>query len=150
MIFLVSLAIAVVFGSGAYLLVKHDFIKVIAGIVLVSNAANLFIMASGLSRGEEPIYPLITGESVSDPLVQAMTLTAIVIGFGVTALMISLVFRVYQTHQSVDIEQIADIEERAVKEEEMTPIEERIEAMEDREDADRPPGPAPDQRRGMI
>ena len=109
----------------------------------MSNAANLFIMASGLSRGDEPIYPLITGDSVSDPLVQAMTLTAIVIGFGVTALMISLVFRVYQTHQSVDIEQIADIEERAVKEEEMSPIEERIEAMEDREDADPPPGLAP-------
>ncbi len=134
MIFLVSLGIAVVFGSGAYLLLKHDFIKVIAGIVLVSNAANLFIMASGLSRGDEPIYPLITGDSVSDPLVQAMTLTAIVIGFGVTALMISLVYRVYQTHQSVDIEQLSDIEERVVKEEELTPIEERIEAMEDREE----------------
>lgn len=140
MIFLVSLGIAVVFGSGAYLLLKHDFIKVIAGIVLVSNSANLFIMASGLSRGDEPIYPLVNGDSVSDPLVQAMTLTAIVIGFGVTALMISLVYRVYQTHQSVDIEQLSDIEERVVKEEELTPIEERIEAMEDREDQDLPAG----------
>ena len=140
MILLISLGIAVVFGSGAYLLLKHDFIKVIAGIVLVSNSANLFIMASGLSRGDEPIYPLVNGDSVSDPLVQAMTLTAIVIGFGVTALMISLVYRVYQTHQSVDIEQLSDIEERVVKEEELTPIEERIEAMEDREDQDLPAG----------
>ncbi len=41
--------------------------------------------ASGLSRGAEPIYPLVPGKAVSDPLVQAMVLTAIVISFGVSA-----------------------------------------------------------------
>ena len=91
------------FAAGAYLLLKHDFIKVVAGIVLISHSANLFIMTAGLSVGSEPIYPLGEAESVSDALVQAMTLTAIVISFGVTALLISLIYRVYHAHQSVDI-----------------------------------------------
>ena len=63
-------------------------------------------MASGLSRGSEPIYPLVPGEEISDPVVQAMVLTAIVISFGVSALLISLIYRVYVAHRSVDIEHL--------------------------------------------
>ena len=52
--------------------------------ILISNAANLFIMAAGLSRGREPIYPLPEGRTISDPLVQAMTLTGTAGGGMVT------------------------------------------------------------------
>ena len=131
-----SLAIAVLFGAGAYLLLKADFIKIIAGITLISHAANLFIMSAGLRTGSEPIYPIPANRTVADPLVQAMTLTAIVISFGVSALLIGLVYRVYQTHQSVDIEIIADIEERIVQEQEAVPAENRIDVLQDREDVD--------------
>ena len=134
MTFLFSIAVAVMFASGSYLLLKHDFIKVLGGIVLISNAANLFIMTAGLSRGQEPIYPLRAGSAVSDPLVQAMTLTAIVISFGVSALMISMIYRVYLTHRSIDIERISDIEERIVQAEEVSPVDRQIGVMEDRED----------------
>ena len=133
-----SLAIAILFGAGAYLLLKADFIKIIAGITLISHAANLFIMSAGLRTGAEPIYPIPPNRTVADPLVQAMTLTAIVISFGVSALLIGLVYRVYQTHQSVDIEIIADIEERIVQEEEAVPVENRIDVLEDREDMSDP------------
>lgn len=131
---LTAFAVAVMFGSGSYLLLKRDLIKVIGGMVLISNSANLFIMSSGLTRGREPIYPLPEGKTISDPLVQAMTLTAIVISFGVSALLISMVYRVYQTHHSVDIERISDIEERIVKAEELAPVETQIGALEDREE----------------
>jgi multicomponent Na+:H+ antiporter subunit C len=67
---------------------------VVAGIILISNAVTFFIIAAGLTRGAAPIYPLPEGRPVSDPLVQAMALTAIVITFGVTALLLSLVYRV--------------------------------------------------------
>jgi multicomponent Na+:H+ antiporter subunit C len=130
-----ALAIAILFGAGAYLLLKPDFVKIIGGILLISHAANLFIMASGLRRGDEPIYPIPSSRTVADPLVQAMTLTAIVISFGISALLIGLVYRVYQTHQSVDIEMISDIEERIVQEEEAVPPEERIDVLQDREEA---------------
>ncbi|CAN5607953.1 NADH-quinone oxidoreductase subunit K [soil metagenome] len=133
MILLFSIAVAMMFASGCYLLLKRDFIKVIGGIVLISNAANFFLMTSGLSRGQEPIYPLDSTQPVSDPLVQAMTLTAIVISFGISALLISMIYRVYQSHRSVDLERISSIEERAVQREEQATAARRIETLEDRE-----------------
>lgn len=92
---MLSLVIAVLFGSGAFLLLKRDLIRVVGGVILLSNAVNLFIVASGLSRGREPIYPLPAGQTVSDPLVQALVLTAIVIGFGTVAVLLGLIYRVY-------------------------------------------------------
>jgi multicomponent Na+:H+ antiporter subunit C len=103
--------IAVLFGSGAYLMLKSDLLRVAVGMVLLSNAANLFIIASGLTRGAPPIYPLGEGE-VSDPLVQAMTLTAIVISFSMAALLLSLVYRVYTSHLSLDLDDLDAAEER--------------------------------------
>lgn len=121
-----SLGVAVLFGTGAYLLLKQDLIRVVAGMVLISNAANLFIMSARLSDGSEPIYPIKPGESISDPLVQAMTLTAVVISFGVAALLLSIVYRVYLSHKTVDIESLSDEEERISEAEEqefpLTPI----------------------------
>lgn len=124
MILIYALAIAILFGSGAYLMLKRDLIRVVAGVVLLSNAANLFIMAAGLTRGAPPIYPLPTDGPISDPLVQAMTLTAIVIGFAVSALLLSLVYRVYTSHLSLDLDDLAAAEERE-------------EAAQERETADR-------------
>ena len=112
MTLLFALAVALLFGSGAYLMLKPDLIRVVVGMVLISNAANLFIMAAGLSKGVAPIYPLAEGETVSDPLVQAMALTAIVISFGVSALLLSLVYRVYTSHLSLDLDDLAAAEER--------------------------------------
>jgi multicomponent Na+:H+ antiporter subunit C len=102
MTLLFALAVAILFGTGAFLLLKNDLLRVVAGVIMISNAAALFIMATGLFRGVAPIYPLAENAVVSDPLVQAMVLTAIVISFGVTALLLSLVYRVYMVHQSID------------------------------------------------
>lgn len=104
--------VAALFGSGVYLMLKSDLLRVVVGMVLISNAANLFIMTSGLSLGAPPIYPLPDGVMVSDPLVQAMTLTAIVISFSVAALLLSLVYRVYTSHLSLDLDDLAAAEER--------------------------------------
>ena len=112
MTLLMSIVIGILFGCGAYLILKPDLIRVVVGMVLISNAANLTLMAAGLSRGEDPILPIAEGAEISDPLVQAMTLTAIVIGFAVTALLLALVYRVYTTHRSVDLDELASVEER--------------------------------------
>jgi multicomponent Na+:H+ antiporter subunit C len=108
-ILLFSLAIAVLFGAGCYLLLKHDLVRLIFGMVLLGNAANLFIMSAGLRRGDAPIYPI--DSNPADPLVQAMTLTAIVISFAVSALVLGLAWRVYVSHASVDIRQLSQAEE---------------------------------------
>ena len=109
---LLAAAVAVLFGTGAYLMLKRDLIRVVSGVILLSNAVNLFIMAVGLSRGRAPIHPLPADARVSDPLVQAMTLTAIVISFGVSALLLSLVYRVYTSHLSLDLDDLSAAEER--------------------------------------
>ncbi|HEX2728846.1 MAG TPA: sodium:proton antiporter [Rubrobacteraceae bacterium] len=112
MILIISLVISLIFGAGAFLILQRDLFRVVIGIVLISNAANLFIIASGLSRGEPPIYPLPEGSPVSDPLVQAMALTAIVISFSVAVLLLGLVYRLYTSHGTVDLEDISEMEVR--------------------------------------
>lgn len=106
-----SLAVAVLFGTGAFLLLKPDLFRVAVGLLLVSNAASLTLAATGIARGVPPILPL-GGERASDPLVQAMTLTALVIGFAVTAVLLALAYRVYATHRSVDLDDLSRAEAR--------------------------------------
>jgi len=116
MTLLFALAVGVLFGSGAYLILKADLLRITVGIVLISNAANLTLMSSGLTRGQAPTYPLTAGKPVSDPLVQAMTLTALVIGFAVTALLVSVAFRVRTSSGSVDIDELTRREQETERE----------------------------------
>jgi multicomponent Na+:H+ antiporter subunit C len=109
-ILLISITIAGLFGTGAYLMLKRDLIRLIAGMILLGNAANVFIMASALRRGEAAILP--TDDQMADPLVQAMVLTAIVISFATAALALVLVYRVYTSHYSVDIQRLSAAEEQ--------------------------------------
>ena len=104
-----ALAAAVIFGTGAYLLLNRDLVRLVLGIVLISQAAVLTLIASGLSRGAAPIYPL-TKRTLSDPLSQAMALTAIVIGLAVTALLLVLVLRVVHAYESREIDEVAEDE----------------------------------------
>jgi multisubunit Na+/H+ antiporter MnhC subunit len=86
-----ALAAASLFGIGAYLVLHRDLVRVVLGVVIISQASVLTLIASGLVRGEAPIDPA-PGKPVSDPLSEAMALTAIVIGLAVTALLLTLVF----------------------------------------------------------
>jgi multicomponent Na+:H+ antiporter subunit C len=103
-----ALAASTLFGTGAYLLLNRDLVRVVIGVVLISQAATLTLIASGLTRGIAPIYPL--AKTVSDPLSQAMALTAIVIGLAVTALLLALVLRVVLAFQSRELDEVAEHE----------------------------------------
>ena len=104
-----ALVVAVVFASGTFLLLQRDLTRVVVGIILTTNSAVLFIMSAGLTRGAVPILP-VGDEGVSDPLVQAMALTALIIGFAVAALLLAMVYRLYTTHGTVDLDEIAAAE----------------------------------------
>ena len=112
MILAVSLVVAVVFGSGTFLLLQRDLLRVVVGIVLISNSASLFIVAVGYTRGPVPILPLSESSPASDPLVQAMALTAIVISSSVVALLLALIYRLYVSHDTVDLTDISEAELR--------------------------------------
>jgi multicomponent Na+:H+ antiporter subunit C len=135
-----ALVVSIVFASGTFLLLQRDLTRVVVGIVLVSNSAVLFIIAAGLARGEPPIYPLPEGGEqglrVSDPLVQAMALTALVIGFGVAALLLAMVYRLYTSHRTIDLEEIADVEMRQAEALERADDPEREEVPAEEQDAE--------------
>lgn len=100
MIIVLACVIGGLYAAGIYLLLRQQLAKVIIGLALLSNAANLLIFTvGGLVRGRPPLVP--TGASqpalpVADPLPQALILTAIVIGFGVLAFFMVLAYRVFQ------------------------------------------------------
>ena len=87
---IMALAIGVLGGSGVWLLLRPRTFQVIMGLSLLSYAVNLFIFAMGsLSIDREPI--IVSGVPpdllhYTDPMPQALALTAIVIGFAMTAL----------------------------------------------------------------
>jgi multicomponent Na+:H+ antiporter subunit C len=111
-----ALVVAVLFGTGASLLLKPDLFRVVAGLMLIANAASLTVIASGLRRGQAPIQPLVPGQPVADPLTQAMTLTALIIGFATTALLLAMAYRIYATHRSVDLDDLSRRERSAEEE----------------------------------
>ena len=114
MILAVALAAAVLFGSGAYLLLKRDLVRVVAGIMLISQAATVTIIGSSLTRGKAAIQ-VRPGETVSDPLPQALALTALVIGLATVALLLALVHRVVVVFRSAERDELAagDAEDEA-------------------------------------
>jgi multicomponent Na+:H+ antiporter subunit C len=104
-----ALGVGVLFGTGAYLLLSRDLVRVVFGVAVVSHASVLTLIASGLTRGTAAIYPL-GGRTVSDPLSQAMALTAIVIGLAVTALLLALALRVVVAYRSPELDEVAEEE----------------------------------------
>jgi multicomponent K+:H+ antiporter subunit C len=89
---LVALAIGVLSGSGVWLLLRPRTFQVIVGLALLSYAVNLFIFAMGrLATGRAPIVSTAAAAdpaALADPVPQALVLTAIVIGFATTALLL--------------------------------------------------------------
>lgn len=89
---LLALAIGVLTGSGVWLLLRPRTFQVIMGLSLLSYAVNLFIFSMGrlgLAVGKEPVLHAGVARDLAhyaDPIPQALVLTAIVIGFAMTAL----------------------------------------------------------------
>lgn len=88
-----TVVIGVLFAAGAHLLTERALLRVVLGFVLLGHGANLALLVSGGPAGPAPISGQAAAEDVSDPLVQAMALTAVVITFGATALLLALAHR---------------------------------------------------------
>lgn len=89
---LITLIIGVMTGSGVYLVLRARTFPVVVGLTLLSYAVNVFLFVMGrLTVGQPPVVG--GSESYADPLPQALVLTAIVIGFAMTAFVIMLALR---------------------------------------------------------
>ena len=87
-----ALIIGTLTASGVYLLLRARTFPVVVGLTLISYAVNLFLFATGrLSTGAQPVIG--SADTYADPLPQALVLTAIVIGFAMTAFVVILAMR---------------------------------------------------------
>jgi multicomponent Na+:H+ antiporter subunit C len=94
-------AMAVLYACGVYLLLEKSVTRIILGILLIGNATNLLLLALAGPPGAPPIAG--SGPS-SDPLPQALILTAIVITFAVSAFLMALVYRSWRIAQEDRLE----------------------------------------------
>lgn len=87
--------IAVLFASGTYLLLDRSLTRVLLGFLLVGNGTNVLLLMMGAYPGRAPITNGhdLSSAGMSDPLPQALILTAIVITFGISAFMLAMIYR---------------------------------------------------------
>jgi multicomponent Na+:H+ antiporter subunit C len=98
-----ALLVGLMFACATYLMLGRSFVKILFGFVILSNAANLLVLSmSGDPAGKSA--PLALGDHgpLVDPLPQALILTAIVIGFGMTAYLVLLLYRIYLDQKTTD------------------------------------------------
>lgn len=107
---LMSFVIGVLFMTATYLILSKSLLRIIVGTGLLSHGAHLLILTmGGLKRGAAPLLGE-NAESYTDPLPQALILTAIVISFGVTAFLLVLAYRAYQELGTDNMEQLRGTE----------------------------------------
>lgn len=91
-----ALLVGVMFTCATYLILQRSFVKILFGFVVLSNAANLVVLSmSGRPDGRRAPIVLDGTQPMVDPLPQALILTAIVIGFGMLAYLILLLYRLF-------------------------------------------------------
>lgn len=99
MLFLLASGIGVLAGGGVWLLLRSRSFDTVLGLTLLSYAVNLFIFTMGRVRPDAaPILQKGVAASLSthsDPLPQALVLTAIVISFAMTAVLLAIALRTY-------------------------------------------------------
>lgn len=104
--------VGALFAIGTFLVLRRDLVQVVWGLAILSQSANVFLLSMGglLDPSFEtvPVLAHHGEESVrtTDPVVQALVLTAIVIGFGMTAFALVLTFRVYEENGTVNVDEL--------------------------------------------
>ncbi len=111
---LLAFVVGGLFAASVYLILRRNLVRLIIGIVLLSNAVNLLIFTMGrMTRGEPGFIPVgqeLPPEVIANPLSQALILTAIVIGFGLLAFTLVLVYRTNKDSILVDSDDLRDEE----------------------------------------
>jgi multicomponent Na+:H+ antiporter subunit C len=115
----VNLTLLIVMGAlyacGIYLILERSLTRVLLGLMLLANATNLLILATGGYAGLAPFYSKETAaEDYNDPLPQALILTSIVISFAVTAFMLGIIYRTWVLARQDEIQD--DVEDLRVAE----------------------------------
>ena len=108
---MLAAAAAGLFAIGTYLILQRKLSRIIVGLGLLTHGANLLLITAG-RRGDPPIIGTGDESGFADPLPQALALTAIVITFGVTTLLLALGYRSWMLTSDDEVQD--DVGDRAV------------------------------------
>lgn len=113
--FLLALVTGLLYASGLYMMLRRSLVKLIIGLILIGNGANMLIFLLGrITKGLPPIIPeesKVFLEPYADPVPQALILTAIVISFGLQSFAIVLIKRAYKVVKTDDLDQMNSTDE---------------------------------------
>lgn len=111
---LLAIVVGVLFATAIYLMMQNNLVRIVIGVIILSNAVNLLIFTLGrLTWASAPLIPYgedVPLEAIANPLPQALVLTAIVIGFGLFAFALVLTYRTYLETGTVDVDELREAE----------------------------------------
>ncbi|KPB04791.1 MULTISPECIES: Na(+)/H(+) antiporter subunit C [Bacillaceae] len=103
---IMTIVAGVLIATATYLMLSRSILRIIIGTALLSHGAHLLLLTmGGLKRGAAPLLGQ-EADAYTDPLPQALILTAIVIAFGVTSFLLVLAYRAYQELKTDDMDQL--------------------------------------------
>lgn len=112
---ILAIVAGVLVAAGVYLLLERSLTRILLGILLASNGVNLMFLVAAGRPGLPPIVGFGDGaDDVSDPLPQAMVLTAIVITMAVAAFVLAMAYRSFQLHGHDEVAD--DVEDARIRE----------------------------------
>ena len=135
---LVLVAVMVVlYAAGIYLLLERSMTRVLLGFLLVGNATNLLLITMVGKVGSAPIVEDgVTAADMTDPMPEALILTAIVITFGVSAFLMALIYRSWRLERDDDLDD--DLDDIALRDPTVAALGETLEST--KEDSEFLPG----------
>jgi multicomponent Na+:H+ antiporter subunit C len=108
-----AVLVGILFTCATYLILQRSFVRILFGFMILSNAANLLVLsASGRPDGKEAPIVLNAAAPMVDPLPQALILTAIVIGFGMSAYLVLLLYRLFLDQKTTNAAELYAESER--------------------------------------
>jgi multicomponent Na+:H+ antiporter subunit C len=105
---------AALVGCGVYLVLERSLTRVLLGLLVLGNGVNLLFLIAGGRAGDAPIEGSTAAADMSDPLPQALVLTAIVIALGTTAFLLAMAHRSWQLNGNDDVQD--DVEDASIRE----------------------------------
>ncbi|MCB2222030.1 MAG: NADH-quinone oxidoreductase subunit K [Bacteroidetes bacterium] len=106
---LIAILVGFLYAAGVYMILRRSIVKFIIGIILLSNATNLLVfLSAGLTAGSPAFLSdqVSSQQEFSDPLPQALVLTAVVIGLGIVVFTIALKYKFFEVTGADDLDQL--------------------------------------------
>ena len=112
---ILAILIGVLYAAGIFMMLRRSMVKLLIGIILLGNGANMLIFLLGrITKGKPPVIPeeaKTLADVYADPIPQALILTAIVISFGLQAFAIILLKQVYNVSNTDDLDKLNTTED---------------------------------------